>query len=211
MKEEGLEGKKRRRFKHTTDSNHNQPIAPDLVQRNFNPEKPNQIWASDVTYVRTLEGWLYLVVLMDLFSRRIVGWKLEETMETEPLVLTALKYAVEDRKPAPGLIVHSDRGSQYASDVFREELKKNGCLQSMSRGGNCWDSSVVESFFDTYKTELGLNEKVFSKAEVRTKTFCFIEGFYNRMRKHSTLGYKSPLQFENEKLNKVDNTEKRIA
>lgn len=196
MKEEGLVGKKRRRFKKTTDSRHNVSPAPDLVQRNFSPAKPNKVWASDLTYIRTLEGWLYLVVFMDLFSRRIVGWAMGENMETE-LVLKAFRYATDDRKPRAGLVVHSDRGSQYASQAFRDELSKNGFQQSMSRRGNCWDNAVVESFFDSFKTELDLNERVFAKKEVQTKTFRFMEGFYNRVRRHSTLGYLSPDEFEN--------------
>jgi transposase InsO family protein len=211
MREQGLLAKKRRRFKRTTDSNHHAAPAPDLLRRQFSVPEPNRVWVSDLTYIRTIEGWLYLAVFLDLFSRRVVGWALERTMDTEELVLKAFRRGVAARRPHAGLIVHSDRGSQYASEQFREELKRNGCLQSMSRKGDCFDNAVAESFFDTFKTELDLNVSIHSEAEVRAKTFPFIEGFYNRKRRHSTLAYLSPLEHEQRYEKRLDECQRSVA
>ena len=211
MQEEGLVAKKRRRTRRTTDSSGTSAVAPDLVRRDFSSAKPNRVWVSDISYVRTREGFLYLCIFLDLYSRRVVGWSLDRTMDTEYLVLKAFHYSVSDRKPRPGLIVHSDRGSQYASTIFREALAGQNCLQSMGRRGDCLDNAVAESFFDSYKTETGVNESVLSEVEVRRRTFQYIEGFYNRRRRHSTLGYKSPFEFEQEENQVLDSEALKVA
>ena len=152
MRRDGLQAKSRRRFKATTDSRHPHPVAPDLLHRAFTPEGPNRVWASDITYIRTLEGWLYLAVVMDLYSRGIVGWSMAERL-TSPLVRDASQMALRQRRPPAGLLHHSDRGSQYAAGDYQELLTKNGIVCSMSRRGNCWDNAPVESFFSTLKRE----------------------------------------------------------
>ena len=152
MRRDGLQAKSRRRFKATTDSRHTHPVAPDLLHREFNPEGPNRVWASDITYIWTLEGWLYLAVIIDLYSRGIVGWSMAERL-TSPLVRDALQMALQQQRPPAGLLHHSDRGSQYAAGDYQELLTKNGILCSMSRRGNCWDNAPVESFFSTLKRE----------------------------------------------------------
>lgn len=211
MRDKGLAGKKRRRFQRTTRTEPNAIVAKDWVKQDFSPTAPNKVWVSDLTYVRTLEGWLYLVIFMDLFSRKIVAWALDSTMDTEALVLKAFRFAVKDRNPPPGLIVHSDRGSQYTSHLFRKELKICGFEQSMGAKGNCFDNAVAESFFDSYKTELELNGPVMGDAQVRANTFQYLEGFYNRRRRHSTLGYKSPATYEREFLQNLVSREQKVA
>jgi transposase InsO family protein len=195
MKKHGIRAKTKKKFKKTTDSKHNLPVAPNLLERNFSPEKPNQTWASDITYVCTKEGWLFLAVIVDLFSRQIVGWSLDKTM-TRELVLAALRQACFRRKPGTGLIFHSDRGSQYCSKEFREQLRQYHMLQSQSRKGDCWDNAVVESFFHTVKTEAIFHEDFETRAQAQAFIFEWIEVFYNRHRLHSTLGYLSPVAFE---------------
>ncbi len=195
MKEEGLRSKVKKKFKATTDSRHKLPVAENLLSRNFSPIDENIAWASDITYVWTNEGWLYLCIILDLFSRRVVGWSMDNNLRAE-LVLDALKMAVRARNPKPGLIFHSDRGVQYASDVVRNSIKALGFMRSMSRKGNCWDNAVAESFFRSLKTELTHHEKFETRSEAMVAVFDYIEAFYNRVRRHSTLGYLSPVVYE---------------
>lgn len=197
MKTEGIQAKTKKRFVvRTTDSQHPHPIAPNRLEQNFTAEKPNQVWVADITYVATGEGWLYLAAVLDLYSRKIVGWSTADHLRTE-LVREALQQALADRRPEKGLVHHSDRGVQYASDDYQELLQKNGCLPSMSRRGNCYDNAVMESFFGTLKTELIYHDSYTCREEARQALFEYIEGFYNTNRIHSTLGYLSPRQFEN--------------
>ncbi len=195
MKMHGIRAKMKRKFRVTTDSKHDLPIAPNLLNRNFSPEKPNQVWASDISYVWTKRGWLYLAVIVDLFSRQVVGWSLNKTM-TKELVCSALRQAYFRRKPGTGVIFHSDRGSQYCSKEFRDLLKLYKMLQSQSRRANCWDNAVVESFFHTLKTEAIYFETFETREHAEIFIFEWVEAFYNRQRLHSTLGYKSPVDFE---------------
>lgn len=202
MKKHGIRAKTKKKFRVTTDSKHNLPIAPNLLDRNFNPEKPNAVWASDITYIWTREGWLFLAVIVDLFSRQVVGWSLDKMM-TKELVNSALKQAFFRRKPGKGLIFHSDRGSQYCSKEFRNYLAQYGMLQSQSRKANCWDNAVVESFFHSLKTEAIYHEDFKTRREAENYIFEWVEAFYNRKRLHSTLDYKSPVDFERWALEKV--------
>ena len=196
MQENGIKAKHKRRFKVTTDSKHNLPIAPNLLNRNFTPDAPNQVWTSDITYLWTGEGWLYLAIVLDLFNREVVGWSLKPRM-TADIVTDALTMAWFRRKPAAGLIHHSDRGSQYASLIFQAKLKVYGIICSMSRKGNCWDNAPTESWFGGFKNERVYGERFETRDEGVAMTFEYIEIFYNRRRLHSTLGYKSPIQFLN--------------
>ncbi len=195
MKKHGIRAKTKRKFRLTTDSKHTLPIAPNLLERNFSPEKPNQTWASDITYVWTREGWLFLAVIVDLFSRQVVGWSLDKTM-TKELVCSALRQAHLRRQPGLGLVFHSDRGSQYCSKEFRNQLTQYQMLQSQSRRANCWDNACVESFFGTLKRELIYHRHYATRQEATQDIFEYIEVFYNRLRRHSTLGYHSPAEFE---------------
>jgi len=179
----------------TTNSEHDNPVSPNLLDRNFEVEQPNQAWVSDITYIPSGAGWLYLCQIKDLFSRKIVGWSLANHMKTE-LVLEALNMAVESRNPSPGLIFHSDRGVQYCSKIFREALKELGIISSMSRKGNCWDNAPAESFFATLKCELIHHVVLKNLDHARHVIFDYIEFFYNRIRKHSSLGYMSPFKYE---------------
>ncbi len=209
MRENGIKAKHKRRFKVTTDSKHNLPIAPNLLDRNFTPAAPNRVWTSDITYLWTDEGWLYLAIVLDLFNREVVGWSLKPRM-TADIVTDALTMAWFRRKPATGLIHHSDRGSQYASDVFQAKLKGYGMLCSMSRKGNCWDNAPTESWFGSFKNERVYGERFATRDEMRSEAFEYIEVFYNRKRRHSTLGYKSPRQHLNDWFN-VQPQEKLVA
>ena len=199
MKTAGIEGIRRRPFRRTTDSNHDLPIAPNLLDRKFDVVAigdKNRVWAGDITYVQTREGWLYLAVVLDLWSRRVIGWSMSPKIDTN-LVASAMRAAITSRKPTPGTIFHSDRGSQYASTVFRNLLKHYGIVQSMSRKGNCWDNAPSESFFGSMKSELG--DPIFEdRTSARALLFEYIEIFYNRERRHSTLGYLSPEQYESQ-------------
>lgn len=195
MREDGLKAKVRKKFKATTDSRHGMPVAENLLDRKFFPEGPNRVWASDITYIWTKEGWLYLAVVLDLYSRSVVGWSMGERIDRK-LVLDALKMAVKRRKPPRDLVHHSDRGSQYASREFRDSLEEYGMVCSMSRKGNCWDNAPVESFFGTLKQELVHHQKYRNRWQARQSLFEYIERFYNRRRLHSTLGYRTPVQFE---------------
>lgn len=196
MRQAGLRTRLRRRVRvRTTDSNHSLPIAPNLLGRDFHVDTPNSVWVSDITYIGTDEGWLYLAATLDLFSRGIVGWSMATTMPAS-LVVDALHMAIERRSPKPGLTHHSDRGSQYASAEFRAELARHGMVASMSRKGDCYDNAVMESFNHTLKTELVHHQHYRTIAEARAAVFDYIEHFYNRRRSHSSLGYQSPAEFE---------------
>jgi len=196
MREHGIKAKMKRKFKATTDSKHNHPVTENILNRDFKPKMANQAWAGDITYVWTNEGWLYLAVILDLFSRQVVGWAMSERM-TKELALNALRMALLKRQPPKGFIHHSDRGSQYASGSYRKLLDVHGAICSMSRKGNCWDNAVAESFFHSLKTEMIFFESFATRKEAMTKIFEWIEVFYNRQRIHSSLGYKTPEQFEN--------------
>lgn len=194
MQQEGLSARLPKQFKNTTDSNHDFGIAPNTVNRNFSPEAPNQLWATDISYLKTWQGWGYLAVVIDLYSRRVVGWSIANHMRTE-LPLDALKMAMELRLPEPGLVHHSDRGSQYASHDYQDYLKLNGIECSMSRKANCWDNSCVESFFATIKKELIYRHAWPSRRIVTAAVETYI-AFYNERRRHSTLGSCSPIEYE---------------
>jgi len=195
MREQGLSAKVPKRFCRTTDSTHDLPVAENLLGREFTAAAPNRVWVSDITYVRTWEGWIYLAAVLDLFSRRVVGWAIADHMRTE-LVLEALRMAIAQRRPAPGLVHHSDRGSQYASKDYQDELDANGLLCSMSRKGDCWDNAVAESFFATYKRDLIDRQSWPTKRRAIAATHEYIACFYNSKRDHSTLGNVSPLEYE---------------
>ena len=196
MKEAKLFSKTKKRFRvMTTDSKHKLPVAANVLNREFTVEKPGMALASDITYIPTYEGWLYLAVTIDLYSRKVAGWSMDLTM-TEKLVSDALLMAIGRIDLATKVIHHSDRGSQYASQGFRENLKLYEITQSMSRKGNCWDNAPVESFFHTLKTELVYFENYSTREEARKSIFEYIEIFYNRIRLHSSLNYKSPVDFE---------------
>jgi transposase InsO family protein len=191
----GLKAKTANKFKVTTDSRHTLPIAPNLLNRDFCPAGPNRVWVSDITYLRTRTGWLYLAVIIDLYSRRVVGWALRPRMKAS-LVCDAFDMAARNRKPPPGLIFHTDRGSQYASAKFRRRLARTGALASMSRKGDCWDNAVAESFFATLKKELVRGVTLADHQSTHSAIFEYIEVFYNRRRKHTFVGGISPAQFE---------------
>jgi transposase InsO family protein len=195
MQEEKLKVQTKRKFKVTTDSNHNKPIAPNLLEREFEVDTQNTVYVGDITYIPTGEGWLYLATVIDLFSRAVVGWAMGSRINAT-LVNDALLMAIWKRKPAKGLIFHSDRGSQYASDTYRKTLKHHGIKASMSRKGDCWDNAVAESFFHTLKIELTHHCNFETRNEARTAIFEYIEVFYNRQRLHSSNGYEAPLVFE---------------
>ena len=191
MRENGLRGRHKRRFKATTDSKHTLPVAPNRLEQNFVTERPDQAWTADITYVATAEGWLYLAIVLDLYTRQIVGWAMRERM-TKELVIDALRMAWFRRRPLPGLIHHSDRGSQYCSHDFQKQLAAYGMLASMSRKGNCWDNATSESFFNSLKNERVHGSRYETRDEARTDLFEYIEVFYNRRRRHSALGGQSP-------------------
>jgi putative transposase len=195
MREAELVCKTRRNFKATTNSRHDFPIAENRLDREFKVSNPNQVYTGDITYIPTQEGWLYLAVVIDLYSRQIVGWSMAEHMRAK-LVNDALRMAIWKRKPAKGLLWHTDRGSQYASESHRELLKQHGICQSMSRKGNCWDNAVSESFFHTLKTELIHHQTFRSREEAKQAIFEYIEVFYNRERLHSANDYMSPVDYE---------------
>jgi len=195
MRLNGISARRKRRFKVTTDSKHNSPVAKNLLDRAFAVEAADCKWAGDITYIWTREGWLYLAVILDLFSRRVVGWAMDHRIDRQ-LVLSALDMALTVREPSDDLLHHSDRGSQYASEDYRERLKAAGITCSMSRKGDCWDNAVVESFFGTLKQELVHRSDFETRAEAKSVIFEYIEVFYNRWRRHSYLGYMSPAEFE---------------
>lgn len=196
MDDLGLIVKNKKRYViNTTDSNHNLPIAPNILDRDFYASNPDEKYVGDITYIATLEGWLYLATVIDLHSRKVVGWSMDDTMKVS-LVNDALLMAIKQRKPQAGLIWHTDRGSQYASYAHKDLLEQYGIIQSMSRKGNCWDNAVAESFFHTLKTELVYHEIYETKAEANQSIFEYIEVFYNRQRSHSANNNLSPVEFE---------------
>ena len=195
MRKQGLKCKTKRKFKVTTDSKHQLAISPNLLNRDFFSASPDKKYVGDITYIWTDEGWLYLATVIDLYSRRVVGWSMDKTMKS-PLVNDALRMALWKRKPRQGLLWHTDRGSQYASDSHRELLQEHGIIQSMSRKGNCWDNSVAESFFHTLKTELTHHIRFKTREEAKQSIFEYIEIFYNRKRIHSSNDYLSPEEYE---------------
>lgn len=201
MKSQELVVKPKRRFKVTTDSNHRQPVAENVLNRNFSPAAPNQAWGTDITYLWTQEGWVYLAVVIDLYSRRVVGWSMDRRMK-KALVIRALTMAVNLRKPPAGLIHHSDRGSQYASEAYQRLLKRYGMVASMSRKGNCWDNAPVERFFSSLKREWTADRLYRTRQEAIADVREYIAVYYNSRRLHSTLGYRTPMHYE-QILNKV--------
>jgi putative transposase len=195
MAEQGLVAKARCKTRATTDSNHNHPVAPNLLGGRFDADYPNQVWVTDITYLKTREGWLYLAVVIDLYSRMVVGWSINNRMAKD-LVINALEKAIKSRNPDPGLICYSDRGSQYCSHAYQDLLKKHGFLCSMSRKGECLDNAVAESFFHSLKVEWIYGEPPVSRNEMYRSVREYIEVFYNRQRLHSANGYLSPCDFE---------------
>lgn len=204
MKDLGLVAKTKKRYRvNTTNSNHNLPIAPNLLNRDFYASYPDEKYVGDITYIPTSEGWLYLATVIDLYSRRIVGWSMDDSMKVS-LVNNALKMALISRKPPKGLIWHTDRGSQYASYSHKDLLEHHGIVQSMSRKGNCWDNAVAESFFHTLKTELIYHEIYETKAQANQSIFEYIEVYYNRERMHSSNNNLSPVEFEEKMMLQVE-------
>ena len=196
MSANGIRAKRKRKYVVTTDSKHDLPIAANLLKRNFTAHSPDKVWLTDITYIPTDEGWLYKAAVMDLNFKGIVGWSMGKSLESQ-LVIDALKMAYERRKPARGLIVHSDRGSQYASEAYRKLVESYGMQMSMSRKGDCWDNAPMESFFATLKKELVHQCRYLTRRQARRDIFDYVEVFYNRTRLHSSLGYMSPTDFEN--------------
>ena len=195
MTKAGLQCKTKKKFKVTTDSKHNKPISPNLLNRQFNETQPDTYWVGDITYIPTKKGWLYLATVIDLYSRQIVGWSMADHMRSK-LVNDALTMAIWKRKPKKGLIWHTDQGSQYASDSHRSILKDHKIIQSMSKKGDCWDNAVAESFFHTLKTELTNHQQFDNHQEAKNIIFEYIEVFYNRIRIHSANNYLAPVEFE---------------
>lgn len=195
MRRLGLIAKRRRRFRITTNSKHGFDVYPNLLKRDFKVHGPDQVWVTDITYIWTDEGWLFLATVIDLFSRKVIGWSMSESLRSQ-IAIDALEMSVAARNPAPGLIHHSDRGVQYACGDYQKIITRVGMRPSMSRKGDCWDNSVAESFFSTLKKELVWRTKFESRDQARREIFEFIEVFYNRQRMHSYLGYLSPVEFE---------------
>ena len=195
MRKSGIASKTKKKFKCTTHSAHKRPVAPNLIRQDFTVSSPDTVWTSDITFIWTRQGWLYLAVFLDICSRRIVGWSMKSRM-TDELVIDAFKHAWAQRKAPAGLIIHSDRGSQYCSRFFKELLDKQGYQQSMCSTGNCYDNAITESFFGTLKTELIFHDRYDTRNEARRSIFKYIEMFYNRIRIHSSLGGISPEQYE---------------
>lgn len=200
MSQHQICAQRKRHRKYTTQSQHGYPKAPNVLAQNFEAQAPNRKWVSDISYVATEEGWLYLAVIMDLFSRKIVGWAMDRTLGDQ-LTCMALRMALDQRKPNPGLLHHSDQGRQYASRAYRKLLAANKIMVSMSRKGNCYDNAPIESFFSTLKSEHIHFQKYRTRNDAKTDVFAYIEGFYNRQRLHSSLGYWSPVQFEQNYIN----------
>ena len=195
MRKHGIRARQARRFRVTTQSDHDYPVAPNLLDREFTAEQRDQRWAGDITFVWTREGWLYLAVILDLFSRKAVGWATSNRIDRY-LVLQALTMALDSRSPQENLLYHSDRGSQYASRDYRRELEDRGIVCSMSRKGDCWDNAVVEAFFASLKKELIFDADFLTRRQAVREIFWYIEGFYNTERRHSFLGQMSPMKFE---------------
>ena len=199
MDKAGLVCKTKQKFKSTTDSSHNNPVAPNLLARNFEVSQPNQCWCGDITYIKTGEGWLYLATVIDLYSRKIVGWSMSNRINAE-LVNNALLMAIWQRKPGKGLIWHTDRGVQYTSASHLRIIDQHSINQSMSKKGDCWDNAVAESFFNSLKSELIYQHKFKTREEAKNVIFEYIEVFYNRVRTHSNNNYLSPVDFEKNKI-----------
>jgi putative transposase len=198
MREQHLRARQRSKYKvRTTDSRHDHPIAPNRLQQRVPPQRCNEVWVTDATGVLTGQGWQYVVALLDLYSRRVVGWSMDDHLDAA-MAVRALQMAIAQRRPPPQLIVHSDRGTQFASAAFRTLLAAHGFIPSMSRPGNCYDNAHIESFWSSLKYELVYHRRFATKAEVRSAIFDYIEAFYNRRRLHSSLGYVSPVTFETE-------------
>jgi len=195
MREGGIRAKTARKFRCTTDSDHDLPVADNLLGRQFDPEAPNEAWVADITYIPTRQGWLYLAAVEDLYSRRVVGWSMAERLESR-LAVDALELAVRRRLPGEGLLAHSDRGSQYASDHYQGLLARHGITCSMSRRADCWDNAPMESFFASLKKELVHGADFGTRAEARAAVVQYIEVFYNSRRRHSSLGYVAPAEYE---------------
>jgi len=195
MRENGLKGRQPRRYRRTTDSHHGFAVAPNLLERDFTACRPNEKWVADISYIWTAQGWLYLAAIVDLYARRVVGWSTSDRLHRD-LALRALNMACVRRRPPPGLIHHSDRGSQYASWEYQKTLKAHSVLASMSGKGNCYDNAAMESFFKTIKSELVWRTRFLSRKQAHDMIGKYIESFYNPQRRHSTLGYLSPVQFE---------------
>ncbi len=195
LRRQGLRCLQKRNFRRTTDSKHCLPIAPNLLDRQFTVSEPNVAWVGDITYLQTQEGWLYLATMIDLFNRQVVGWQVSARID-QALVNDALNAALYTRGNPRGVIVHTDRGSQYCAHSFIAILAKHGCLQSMSRKGNCWDNAVAESFFATFKKQTVLGRPLVTQAEMRQQVFEFIEIYYNRVRRHSANDWVTPVEFE---------------
>lgn len=194
MQAHGIRGRHKRRYKATTDSKHDLPVAPNRLDRQFETTAPDQVWTTDITYIPTQEGWLYLAVVMDLYSRMIVGWAMDARM-TRTLVISALRMAWFKRKPKPGLMHHSDRGSQYCSHDYQALLVEYKMVASMSRKGNCWDNAPMESFFNSLKNERVFHQHYVTREQAKQDLFDYIEVFYNRRRRHSALSYQSPAAY----------------
>jgi putative transposase len=197
MQTHGIHAKTKRRFKVTTQSRHTHPVEPDLIRKNFTADGPNRVWTSDITYIWTQEGWVYLAVILDVYSRMIIAWELSNRL-TSSLVTIPLERALDRRHPLPGLILHSDQGSQYASREFRSLAQERGIRLSMSARGNCYANAITESFFHTLKTEHVFFQHFATREDARLSIFDYIELFYNRQRKHSSIEYLSPTQYENQ-------------
>jgi transposase InsO family protein len=195
MQENRIVGRHRKKRCRTTDSNHKLPVAPNLLQQNFVCEQPNRVWLGDISYIPTDQGFLYLAAMKDLCTKKIVGWSMSATIDAS-LTVAALAMACARQTPAPGLIVHTDRGSQYASQAFRDQLSKHQMVQSMSRRGNCYDNAPMESFFSSLKGEYLDHQHFHSHAQARAAIFTYVETFYNPVRLHSSIGYRTPNQFE---------------
>ena len=195
MREVGVAAETKRKFRCTTDSNHDRPVAENVVDRQFDPKATDRVWTADITYIATGEGWLYLAAVEDLYSRRIVGWSMGERIDSR-LVVDALEMALARRRPGAGLVAHSDRGSQYASEHYQRLLAGRGITCSMSRRGNCWDNAPMESFFASLRKELTRGGSFATRAEARAEVFEYVEVFYNQVRRHSSLGYLSPNEYE---------------
>jgi len=195
MNKNGIAAKIFRKYRNTTNSDHEREKSRNILGREFNRQRANEVWTGDITYIRTEEGWLYLAAVMDLYSRKVIGWQLDKRMSSD-LVEKALQNALMDRRIEQGIIFHSDQGIQYASESFRKILRENGFIQSMSRKGNCYDNAITETFFHTLKTELTSRMKYRTREEARRSIFEYIEIFYNRKRLHSAIGYCPPVEYE---------------
>ena len=200
MRELGIRSKLSKKFKIKTDSKHNYLVVENILDRDFESTKPAQKWVSDITYIRTIEGFLYLTIVLDLYDRKVIGWSLYDEMSTEKTSLSAWKVALANRKIEKGLIFHSDRGVQYANNKFANMLESHHVIRSMSRKGNCWDNAVAESFFKTLKTELIYGNKLINKQQMELEIFQYIEIFYNKKRRHSALNYKTIEEFNQQKI-----------